>query len=177
MRIWQRAVIIPALALALLGGSVTAAEAAPSRATLKAAASKVEYETVGGSNYGHYKKKYPTQLNWTKDGCSVPKAVWISPALALVLAHYSGVFKASCDRHDFGYRNYGKASGPGVRPKFDPTRARKNSIDSRFRSNMRVQCQREYGSWWEIGAKEACYKAADVYYTAVSLGGDKAFFG
>jgi hypothetical protein len=176
MRIRAVAIVF-AMVGAVLLGSAGSAVAAPSRATLLAAANAVEYETVGGSNYAYYKAKYPTALNWSKDGCSVPKYVVVSPALALVLRHYSGTFQKSCDRHDFGYRNYGK--NPANRPlvRLDPTRARKNSIDSRFLSNMNIQCDRAYTHVWEIPAKAACKGAAKVYYTAVSRYGDKAFFG
>ena len=177
MRIWQRALAVPTIVLAVLLGTVTQAQAAPTRATLAAAVSAVEYETVGGSNYAYYKGKYPSQIDWSKDGCSVPVGVWISPALGLVLHHYSGVFRASCDRHDFGYRNYGHGSTTGVHLRLDLSRARKDSVDARFKSNMKVQCDRAYPGLFKAPARAACKGAADVYYEAVHKFGDKAYFG
>jgi len=168
---------IAVLSLSMVGVSATSASAAPSRATLAAVVKAVEYENVGGANYGYYKARYPSQINWTNDGCSVPKYVWVSPALGLVLRHYSGVFEHSCDRHDFGYRNYGKGSSPGVHLKLDPTEARRDSIDSRFYSNMKLQCSSRYSHWYEVAAKGACNSAATVYYEAVARGGKTAFFG
>lgn len=175
------AIMVATLALV----SAPAASAAPSvsRAKLKAVASKVEYETVGGSHYGHYKKTSPynRQLNWTNDGCSVPKkveliAIGVSPATFALMKLYEHVFQHSCDRHDFGYRNYGKnTSTPGPHPKLNPTHARKNSIDSKFYSNMKVQCERKYGRF--NPARYLCKGAAYGFYLAVHKKGGKAFFG
>lgn len=171
-----RSLTAGSLASALLLGSVATASAAPSRATLRAAADTVVNEVVGGSNYGKVKAKYPTALNFTNDGCSVPSYILAaSPALYAVLRAYGSVFEKSCDRHDFGYRNYGKnTSTPGAHPKFDPTSSRKAQIDSRFYSNMKVQCSQKYGNPITRGA---CNTAAKTFYTAVSKFGGKAFYG
>ena len=175
--------VILVATLALVSAPAASATPSVSRAKLKSVASKVEYETVGGSNYGHYKKTSPynRQLNWTKDGCSVPTkleivTLGISPATFGLMKLYEHVFKSSCDRHDFGYRNYGKnTSTPGPHPKLDPTRARKNGIDSKFYSNMKVQCERDYGTF--NPARYMCKGAAYGFYLAVKKKADKAFFG
>ncbi len=171
---------------ALITTAGSASAAAPlSRAKLAKAASAVEYEKVGGSLYGKYKKAagYSKQLNWTNDGCSIPTkalvaAAVVSPATFLAMLKYERVFQHSCDRHDFGYRNYGKntkTSGPHL--KLDPTQSRKNSIDSKFYSNMKLQCDRDYG--FPYISRTACKVAARGFYLAVSKTpqGHKAFFG
>lgn len=172
--------VVAATMLALVPAAGLAMPAqATSRATLKDAAEKVAFEAVGGSNYAKYKKAYPKELNWTNDGCSVPDAIVVaSPALGAVLKTYGKVFESSCDRHDFGYRNFGSAtSTPGTHPKFSPTRATKNKIDSRFYANMKIQCDDKFGGILKTPLREACKVAAATFYDAVSHFADSAFFG
>ena len=153
--------------------SLVAPASATPRATLKAAAEAVAYERVGGGNYAKYKAMYPSELNWGNDGCSVPAAIRNAvPRMQWVLDHYMGVFQKSCDRHDFGYRNFGSnTTTSGVHPKFSPTEATKARIDTRFLNNMRVQCDERYDDVWDIPANKACRRAATIFYTAVNLGG------
>ena len=168
-------VILAAAATVVLAAAP--AQAAPSRTTLQNAASRVEYEDQGGPAYAYYHKKYPTQLNWTKDGCSVPAAMLSYRGLGAVLRNYSSVFRHSCDRHDFGYRNYGSnTSTPGRHPRFDPVQYRKDTIDKRFLVNMGIQCRKTYSAG---SGRNACYVAATIFYGAVNTtnAGHKAFFG
>lgn len=174
--------IIRSLAAILLSMVTVMGLASPasatSRATLKAAATAVAYEQVGGSKYGHYKDAYPKELNWTNDGCSVPNKVLVLGGLGAVLKVYGKVFEHSCDRHDFGYRNFGKnTTTPGVHPKFSPTRATKNKIDARFYSNMKIQCDQKFGGVVKAPLRAACKAAASTFYLAVSRHADEAFFG
>ena len=168
---------------AVIASSGSASAAAPkTRAQLAKAASAVEYEKVGGSLYGKYKKAagYKTQLNWIKDGCSVPTkalviAGLVSPVTLAAMLKYEHTFVHSCDRHDFGYRNYGKnTSTPGPHLKLNPTQARKNSIDAKFYSNMQLTCAGE-----NFLIRPVCKVAAKGFYLAVSKTsqGHKAFFG
>lgn len=86
---------------------------------------------------------YPDQLDWSADSCT-----W-SPDEPL-----GWDFSQSCNRHDFGYRNY-KNQG-----RFnDGTRLQ---IDDNFKADM-------YGACANDGA---CEKAADLYYWAVRTFGD-----
>lgn len=95
-----------------------------------------------------------------------------------VLDHYMGVFDHSCDRHDFGYRNFGKnTTTSGVHPKFSPTQATKNKIDTRFLNNVRIQCDARYDDVLDIPAKKLYRGAANIFYAAVKYGGHGAFFG
>ena len=179
MKAWIFRSLATVVAALVASFGLAAPANAATRAELKAAATAVAYEQVGGGNYAKYKTKYPTQLNWGNDGCSVPAAVRNAvPKMEWVLDHYMGVFEKSCDRHDFGYRNFGKnTSTSGVHPKFSPTQATKDKIDSRFLANMRVQCDQRYDDVWDIPAKKACRGAANIFYAAVKLGGKGAFFG
>jgi phospholipase A2-like protein len=178
MKSWlTRSLATVILVLVTSMGLVAPASATP-RATLKAAATAVAFETVGGSNYAKYKAKYPTSLNWGNDGCSVPNKVLVAGGLGVVIKAYGKVFEHSCDRHDFGYRNFGKnTTTPGTHPKFSPTRATKDKIDSRFYSNMKVQCDKKYGGIIKAPLRAACKAAAKTFYTAVSHFADDAFFG
>lgn len=89
----------------------------------------------------------PPELDWSSDGCSY------SPDNPLGFD-----FEPSCQRHDFGYRNY-KAQG-----RFD---AGKPSIDNNFKSDMDNQCATE-GDLEDI-----CRGVAEIYYTAVVEFGSK----
>lgn len=85
------------------------------------------------------------QLDWTSDGCSM--------APDRPLGHD---FTTSCQRHDFGYRNY------EAQQRFNAeNRAR---IDENFRSDMASNCD----------ARLTCHATAHVYYWAVREFGDTA---
>lgn len=177
MKSWIiRSLAAVVLSLVTAVGLVAPASATP-RATLKAAASAVAFEQVGGSNYPRYKAAYPSQLNWTNDGCSVPNKVLVAGGLGVVLKVYGKVFEHSCDRHDFGYRNFGSATNTsGTHPKFSPTRTTKNQIDSRFYANMKIQCDDKFGGVIKAPLRAACKGAAGTFYQAVSHFADDAFF-
>ncbi|GAA2782412.1 phospholipase [Saccharopolyspora taberi] len=91
-------------------------------------------------------KPYPDQLDWSSDSCS-----W-SPDEPL---GYD--FSSSCDRHDFGYRNYKRQDRFS-----EDNRLR---IDDNFKADMYSGC----------GDDAACKGAANVYYLAVrQFGGSSA---
>ena len=91
----------------------------------------------------------PPKLDWTSDGCSD------SPDKPLGFN-----FLPSCQRHDFGYRNY-KAQA-----RF--TDANKGMIDRNFRGDMDNECETK-GRLEEV----ACKAVADFYYEAVKEFGHK----
>jgi hypothetical protein len=161
--------------------------AGPSHATLAAAARAVEFEDVGGSRYGHYKTLYPSSrkdpeghsINWGTNGCSVPQKLlevelgyrsWKGKPIK----YYSDIFRKSCDRHDFGYRNFGsKANGLELAP----TAAGKKAIDDRFMTNMNIQCKRKFDrKYVEAVQRGLCYKIADAFHVAVEKFGGKNYF-
>ena len=81
---------------------------------------------------------YRDQLNWSSDSCSFsPDHPWAFD------------FAISCDRHDFGYRNYPKQDRFN-----EDTRLR---IDNNFRDDLSTAC----------GPQRACRATADLYYFAV----------
>lgn len=88
-------------------------------------------------------------LEWSADGCSAPKA----------FAGYSMLFEKSCNRHDFGYRNFGNGWAKGLA--LTSTPAKKDAIDKRFLGDMRRQCN----------ANSNCLTAAQAYYGAVRKAG------
>nr|WP_179724850.1 phospholipase [Saccharopolyspora hordei] len=83
-------------------------------------------------------RPHADQLDWSSDGCSM------SPDEPLGYQ-----FRTSCDRHDFGYRNYTKQD------RF--TEAGRKAIDDNFRDDMYSVC----------GDDVACKGTANVYYFAV----------
>ncbi|KAF8458728.1 prokaryotic phospholipase A2-domain-containing protein [Kalaharituber pfeilii] len=93
------------------------------------------------------KKKSPGSLIWTDDGCSN------SPD------HPAGFnFLHSCQRHDFGYRNFKNQN------RF--TKANRKRIDDKFQADLYNECAK-YG----ILQRTACRGLADTYYRAVRLAG------
>lgn len=87
--------------------------------------------------------RIPSNLDWTDDGCS------LSPD------EPSGYnFLHSCQRHDFGYRNF-KAEG-----RF--TDANRLRIDNNFKTDLYNECNKHTGL-----SDDWCRTIADTYYTAV----------
>ncbi len=144
--------------------------AGPTRDELAAAVNAVTYERVYGSNYRIYKARYPNDgIIWKNNGCSVPKKLLeLHPPrvdLGRALSFYSKIFEKSCDRHDFGYRNYGDNAKGLV---LDPTEARRATIDNQLHSNMDYQCKKVFSrKYSEAVQRAACYKASDAFYWAV----------
>lgn len=83
-------------------------------------------------------RPHPEQLDWTSDSCS------LSPDQPL-----GHDFSESCDRHDFGYRNYTRQE------RF--TEQNRRAIDDNFRDDMYYSCRDEV----------VCEGTANVYYWAV----------
>jgi hypothetical protein len=157
----------------------------PSRAQLAAAVNAVAFERVYGSNVARYHELYPGRagvrdIDWANNGCSVPQAILNAGRVPLpatitisrLLGYYSGVFEKSCDRHDFGYRNYGSDNSANLQ--LDPSLGRKTAIDARFHANMRYQCQTRFNKY--NPARYLCYTAAQKFFEAVTLGGGPKFF-
>ncbi|ETN45601.1 uncharacterized protein HMPREF1541_09433 [Cyphellophora europaea CBS 101466] len=90
----------------------------------------------------------PPELDWTSNGCTA------SPDNPLGFD-----FLASCQRHDFGYRNY-KAQDRFTEPA-------RETIDDNFRDDMYAQCASEGG------LEGVCRGVADLYYEAVRAFGSK----
>lgn len=93
---------------------------------------------------------YNGQLDWSSDACSK------SPDKP------NGFnFKSSCQRHDFGYRNYKKQK------RF--TGANRAKIDKQFKNDMYDVCKKYKGLKAALGVQ--CRRIADTYYHAVRHAG------
>lgn len=102
------------------------------------------------------KRSRPAGLNWVDDGCSSPTGD--RPG------GYN--FLPACQRHDFGYRNYGKGS-----LRVNPTDAQRLTVDTKFLADMRAECDKYSGA-----KRTTCRGFASTYYTAVRTAGGKAFY-
>ena len=94
------------------------------------------------------RRQYPT-LNWTSDGCSAP---------IIGSEGRSFNFRAACDRHDFGYRNF-KALEI-----FD-TSTRK-LIDEQLHRDMKTYCNSQRRTF-----KVRCIAWSEIFYTMVRAAG------
>ena len=97
--------------------------------------------------------KSPAYLIWTSDGCSD------SPDKPL---DYN--FLPSCQRHDFGYRNYKNQA------RF--TEPNRKIIDDNFKADLYNECSKYRGLSSLKGVE--CRGLADIYYDAVREFGDNA---
>jgi hypothetical protein len=97
----------------------------------------------------------PEPYNWNADGCSVVRnfdPVWAE------------IFRETCYRHDFGYRNYGN----GIRmQRDDQTRL---WIDNQLRTDMVNYCDDH------VLLGPDCYGRAEEYYLGVRNLAESAFY-
>lgn len=91
-------------------------------------------------------------LDWSSDGCSNPVEV-----IGKDHPFNVGDFLPSCQRHDFGHRNYSKL---GL---LDETNRKR--IDDNFKKDLYNYCGHFAG--WAAWRGVACRRMADVYYFAV----------
>jgi hypothetical protein len=100
---------------------------------------------AGMSDFQYYKKVTPasSQLDWSDDGCSN------SPDNPLDFD-----FMPSCQRHDFGYRNYKKQG------RFDE--ANRKKLDDNFLADLKIMCELEAGF-----RATNCIKIAKTYHKMV----------
>jgi hypothetical protein len=98
----------------------------------------------------------PPPFDWSSDGCS--------------FGELSGPFRESfnraCDRHSFGYRNYG---GTGLA--LDRTEARRARIDDRLRDDLNGVCRGLHAGLMET----PCLAAAQTVYAAARAQGSSWF--
>jgi hypothetical protein len=136
MKLLYLSFLLPALALSL------PLTLFPRQSSLEAETDRLLFSTTMAEFQIARESQAPSELDWTSNGCS------FSPEEPLGFD-----FEPSCQRHDFGYRNY-KAQG-----RFSD--AGKASVDDNFKRDMDDQCATE-------GILEdVCGGVADVYYQAV----------
>ncbi|EON68617.1 hypothetical protein W97_07875 [Coniosporium apollinis CBS 100218] len=105
------------------------------------------YSTSMSNFLAAKRAKNPSYLNWNDDGCSI-----------LSDTPYGFNFLPSCQRHDFGYRNY-KAQN---RCSSDD----RKRVDQKFLSDMNNECGKQ-----SAVKKLACLKVASEYYVGVRAAG------
>ncbi|OAQ68965.1 hypothetical protein VFPPC_05112 [Pochonia chlamydosporia 170] len=99
----------------------------------------------------------PPCLDWSSDGCThVPDA-----------KHGIFDFRASCRRHDFGYRN-AKAQGRC-------SQHFKKRVDQNFKADMKRWCKDNVSWFWHPLKRAKCASAAEVYYGGVRELGNTAW--
>lgn len=96
------------------------------------------------------------KFDWGSNGCSVPG--WTLP----ITAYWSAFFSKACDRHDFGYRNYGHPTS--MHAALGSDEDYKYRIDKRLLSDMQGRCTR-------YRPTSSCYSAAASFYGALRASG------
>ncbi|WP_143737102.1 phospholipase [Microbispora sp. GKU 823] len=151
MRTGLAAVTTAAAALGTVVVAAPAASADPYDPNLYAVVTDNFLFNISISSFLDYRnsKVYSPSLDWSSDGCSSPLPNGNKPG--------GFDFLPSCQRHDFGYRNYKKQG------RF--TEYNRGQIDNNFRSDMYNYCSRFSGLKAALGV--ACRRYADTYYAAV----------
>lgn len=114
----------------------------------------------------HYRKPIDKKLDWSSNGCSVPE---LGGLAAPVKKYADKNFGEACNRHDFGYRNYGSDNKHG--PHLNPTEGERTLIDNRLLFEMRAICARRKGLSGSV-----CRKEATAVYHGARDGGAPHFF-
>ena len=117
------------------------------RETDNQATDRLCFDTSISSFLAAKQKQSPNTLIWADDGCSK------SPDRP---AGFN--FLHSCQRHDFGYRNFKNQN------RF--SKANRLRIDDKFKSDLYNECE-NHG----IIKRTACKRIADTYYVAVRAAG------
>ena len=104
---------------------------------------------------------------------AAPAALAVAPAPAFESDGCTSVpdsgpffnFYSSCYWHDwcYTYHPYGDGS------------AGRLACDQGFRDRMRQSCRDRYPRWWQLPARNECYKVADTYYWGVRAFGGSHF--
>jgi Prokaryotic phospholipase A2 len=103
--------------------------------------------------------KQPANLIWKDNGCDYLNK--IGNGLPY------GNFLYSCQRHDFGYRNY--------KAQRRCSENQRGKIDENFKKDMFNRCDEQFHSWFLIVQKGQCREAALVIFSAVRLRGEGHF--
>jgi hypothetical protein len=153
---------LPASGLAAAGLPASGL-AAPSRAASSAMdPSVVEWLSFGvdiGTFVSTRAAPVPGPYDWSSDGCSTPLPVGLGDT------GRSYNFRAACQRHDFGYRNYRLLDASGAQGQWwnETTRRR---IDDQFLFDMLASCAPR--PWTQ---RTSCRAWARVYHRAVRVAG------
>ena len=147
-----RALVAATLAALVLAGPLPASQAQGYSRTAKtdranqiASLSLAKFTQLRGQSH----TGVDSVLEWSADGCSAP----------FFAAAWREFFRRSCNRHDFGYRNFGNGWSKGLA--LTSTDAKKYAVDQKFLSDMRGQCN---------GSSD-CLTAAQAFYAGVRKSG------
>lgn len=99
-------------------------------------------------------------LDWSSDGCSVPLVR--EPQRSMPQGFD---FRAACERHDFGYRNY-RAQGRLTEPA-------RHRLDDAFLADMDAVCAQQTG-WFGVRAAYCRHIAGDYHFWVRSCGAQPA---
>jgi hypothetical protein len=147
--------------LALPSAGASAESAPPTRAELLTRANHLMFDIT----LNHFvtiktspKSAMDSRFDWNDNGCSAPD----------IVQGWSDFFDRSCQRHDFGYRNFGHGLALGSPA---DKAAQKAAVDSQLLADMRQQCS-------DAGGPDGCGTAANTFYYAVTHFGEAqtAFF-
>ncbi|MFC4588699.1 phospholipase [Sphaerisporangium corydalis] len=148
---------IASLSVAFAAATATLATALPAYADLSAVELQTKTDqyiftdSIGTFLQERAAQPYATQIDWSSDGCS-----WAPDK------PQGFDFLPSCQRHDFGYRNYKRQS------RFNEDN--RGQIDINFKDDMYDVCRKYSGTQAYKGV--ICRGIADTYYATVrNLGG------
>ncbi len=127
-------------------------------------------KSVGWGTVDHYDHEYIfmssgntpflNQLDWSRDGCSVPELITKARTNNLpitvaqgIINKYSERFRPACNVHDFGYRNI---------PRYQKTEGNRARTDDVFLGNMRDICH--HRPWYQ---RPICRIAAWSFHKVV----------
>lgn len=135
----------------------------PSRAQLKVQADHLMRVSLGEfilfkEQQVRLSARYRLPFNWTDDSCSGPTPPVVDE-----------IFNDPCERHDFGYRNFGN----GLR--LQRSRARKDMVDGVLHRDARDRCRGL--AMADEKSRRHCLNMADDIARAVRTFGGPAFFG
>lgn len=145
--------VAPLVATLLLAAVPAAAQP---RAAVRAGA--LRFMTIPLAAFETARRARPAPYDWSANGCNFGES----------LGPYRALFNRACNRHDFGYRNFGTG-----RLQLERTEARRAAIDQRLRDDLTALCQAHEA---EGTSRAACLSLAQTVYTSVRTGGAPWFF-
>jgi hypothetical protein len=115
------------------------------------------YMNVPLETFQNMRTLHAPPYDWSADGCSFGE----------ISGPFRDSFNRACNRHDFGYRNYG---GQGLA--LDRTEGRRTRIDDRLRDDLNGLCRGEHRGLPET----PCLLAAQTVYAGARAAGRNWFF-
>jgi hypothetical protein len=109
------------------------------------------------------------RFDWTDDGCTGRNELYgLGRGPSNI---YRNIFNKPCQRHDFGYYNFGKGLA------LESTEDKRRRIDEIFLQDMLDVCETTFTKPWQVLNKNACIIEASALVTAVRHLGRPHFYG